>query len=93
MSDWSAEEWSNIQSMKVSNLNELFRQDTTNLISDKPTAQQLGHRLFFDERLSSNGNISCASCHKPDLAFTDGLETSIATGVSKRNAPSLIGAS
>ena len=93
VNDWSLEEWSNIQSMKVSNLKEIFRPDTTNLISDRPTAQHLGHRLFFDERLSANGNVSCASCHRPDLAFTDGLEVSIATGVSKRNAPSLIGSS
>ena len=79
--------------MRVDNLDEAFLPDTTNIVSDNPTAQKLGHRLFFDRRLSANGNVACASCHKPDLAFTDGLETSIATGVSKRNAPSLIGSS
>ena len=91
--DWSAQERSDIQSMRVDNLDEAFLPDTTNIVSDNPTAQKLGHRLFFDRRLSANGNVACASCHKPDLAFTDGLETSIATGVSKRNAPSLIGSS
>ena len=33
---------------------------------------ELGRKLFFDGRLSADGNISCATCHKPELAFTDG---------------------
>ena len=33
---------------------------------------ELGRRLFFDEQLSGNGTQSCASCHRPELAFTDG---------------------
>jgi cytochrome c peroxidase len=32
----------------------------------------LGRRLFFENRLSSSGRYSCASCHRPELAFTDG---------------------
>lgn len=32
----------------------------------------LGHRLFFDKRLSVDGSISCASCHMPERQFTDG---------------------
>lgn len=34
---------------------------------------ELGRYLFYDERLSVNGKQSCASCHKQELAFTDGL--------------------
>ena len=90
---WSAEEWSEIQSMEISNLQYLDQSDSTNQVVDNPEARKLGHRLFFDSRLSSNGKVACASCHNPDLAFTDGLNTSVATGVSKRNAPSLIGSS
>ena len=90
---WSAEEWSEIQSMEIRNLQYLDQSDSTNQVVDNPEAQKLGHRLFFDARLSSNGKVACASCHNPDLAFTDGLNTSVATGVSKRNAPSLIGSS
>ncbi|MEM6603937.1 MAG: cytochrome c peroxidase, partial [Pseudomonadota bacterium] len=37
---------------------------------------QLGKKLFFDKKLSDTGTISCASCHHPDKAFTDGLPTS-----------------
>jgi cytochrome c peroxidase len=34
---------------------------------------ELGRHLFYDKRLSVNGRQSCASCHKQELAFTDGL--------------------
>ncbi|MCH9686580.1 MAG: di-heme enzyme [Deltaproteobacteria bacterium] len=33
---------------------------------------ELGRHLFYDERLSVNGTTSCASCHRQELAFTDG---------------------
>jgi cytochrome c peroxidase len=32
----------------------------------------LGRRLFFETRLSSSGRYSCSSCHRPEIAFTDG---------------------
>lgn len=35
----------------------------------------LGRQLFFDPQLSFNGKQSCASCHSPDKAFTDGRQT------------------
>jgi cytochrome c peroxidase len=41
-----------------------------NPISEEKVA--LGRHLFFDRRLSSNGEFSCASCHDPARAFTDG---------------------
>ncbi len=34
---------------------------------------QLGKKLFYDASLSGTGTRSCASCHNPDLAYTDGL--------------------
>ncbi|WP_026954847.1 cytochrome-c peroxidase [Algoriphagus vanfongensis] len=33
----------------------------------------LGKKLFFDPNLSGNGKVSCATCHQPQLAFTDGV--------------------
>jgi cytochrome c peroxidase len=51
-------------------------------ISDDPdnplTAEgiELGRMLFYDTRLSGNNRISCASCHRQNLAFSDGLELS-----------------
>ena len=65
--------------------------DPSNKYSENPTAVNLGHRIFFDKRFSSNGKIACASCHQPSLAFTDGLPTAKAIGRVFRNTPTLIG--
>lgn len=55
-----------------------------------------GKKLFYDPLLSGTGTRSCASCHRPDLAFTDGLtkQTDIHNPVSflKRNVPTLLNA-
>ena len=57
---------------------------------------ELGEKLFFDAALSGNGSRSCASCHNPNLAFTDGLakQTEINDPVKllTRNAPTLLNA-
>ncbi|MBU6365993.1 MAG: cytochrome-c peroxidase [Gemmatimonadetes bacterium] len=53
----------------------------------------LGAALFRDPRLSDGGDRSCASCHHPERAFTDGLARSAArAGVRGvlRNAPTVI---
>ena len=42
-----------------------------------PEKVELGRRLFYDARLSGNGTQSCASCHRPELAFTDGLARAV----------------
>jgi cytochrome c peroxidase len=42
---------------------------------------QLGRRLFYDTRLSGTGRYACASCHRPELAFTDARPRAVgATG-------------
>lgn len=55
----------------------------------------LGHRLFFDTRLSYNNTKSCASCHDPKFAFTDGYRRSITASGDRvmHNAPSLVNVS
>src|SRR5690554_262640 len=55
------------------------------------TLIDLGEKLFFDPRLSLNNTISCATCHSPKRAFTEGKKTSVGIHqrVGKRNAPSL----
>jgi len=61
-----------------------------------PTAESiaLGRRLFFDPRLSVDNTVSCASCHKPSLAFSDGrqLPEGVRQQKGRRNAPSLLNA-
>ncbi|MFM8551854.1 MAG: cytochrome-c peroxidase [Nitrospiraceae bacterium] len=47
---------------------------------DNPLTQEkveLGKLLFFDPRLSQNNTISCATCHIPSLAWTDGQPVGI----------------
>ncbi len=43
----------------------------------RPTVVALGQMLFFDTRLSRKGQVSCASCHQPQRAFTDGLPLAV----------------
>ncbi|MEK8032908.1 MbnH family di-heme enzyme [Ideonella sp. DXS29W] len=52
---------------------------------------ELGRFLFYERRLSGNGQQSCSSCHQQDKAFTDGLASSVgSTGMTHpRNAQSL----
>ncbi|MDX5481940.1 MAG: cytochrome-c peroxidase [Hymenobacteraceae bacterium] len=54
---------------------------------------ELGRMLFYDPILSASNQISCASCHQQDKAFSDGaaLTTAGVTGQPlKRHAPALI---
>ncbi|HTE47541.1 MAG TPA: cytochrome c peroxidase [Gemmatimonadaceae bacterium] len=41
--------------------------------ASSPELIDLGKRLFFDPSLSGTGTRSCASCHNPSRAFSDGL--------------------
>ncbi len=52
---------------------------------------ELGKTLFFDTRLSGSGRISCATCHQPELNWTDGKEKSMGHegAVNKRNSPTI----
>lgn len=52
---------------------------------------ELGRRLFYELRLSRNGTQSCASCHAPDKAFTDGKAQAVGSTQQqhRRNSPTL----
>jgi len=56
----------------------------------------LGRRLFIDPRLSGPGTRSCATCHDPAHAFTDGVPRAVSLRGSSetvfRNTPTLINA-
>ena len=67
--DWSEEELRLIASLSLDSLPPLPL-DPSNLVADDPAAAEFGHRLFFDTRLSSNAQVACATCHKPELMFT-----------------------
>lgn len=63
--------------------------------SDNPITEAsvaMGKALFFDERLSRTGSVSCGSCHFPERAFSDTLPRSIGVDglPGMRNAAPLI---
>ncbi|NJD56922.1 MAG: cytochrome-c peroxidase [Nitrospirae bacterium] len=57
-----------------------------------PEKIELGKKLFFDRRLSGDGTMSCASCHIPEQAYTDGQDISLSYPTTKnwRNSPTLM---
>jgi cytochrome c peroxidase len=57
-----------------------------------PEKIELGKILFFDRRLSGDGTMSCATCHIPDLGFTDGQAISMRYPTTKhwRNAQTVL---
>ena len=63
--------------------------DPTNRVADDERAARLGQRLFFDARLSSNGEISCATCHEPALELSDGRRWPRAWATTSRRSPTL----
>jgi cytochrome c peroxidase len=58
--------------------------DPTNSVANDPSAASLGKSLFADVRFSSNGRVSCASCHQPEKGFTDTLPTASGVGTGMR---------
>jgi len=66
------------------------RRDPSNRVSGQPAAIELGRSLFFEPRLSRTGTASCATCHVPALAFTDGKPRGQGFMLLDRNTPSLL---
>lgn len=61
---------------------------------NRPTKARikLGKMLFFDPRLSGDGNMSCATCHNPVMGWSDGLPTAkgFKSKVLGRASPTII---
>lgn len=55
---------------------------------------ELGKTLFFDPRLSGSGQISCGSCHEPEMGWSNGRSTAVGHDhqVGARNVPTLVNA-
>lgn len=47
-----------------------------------PKRARLGRWLFYDARLSADRRVSCATCHRPEYAFSE--PTAVSTGVAGR---------
>ena len=53
---------------------------------------ELGRHLFFDPRLSGEGNMSCGTCHNPALGWSDGQPTArgVKSMVLDRASPTIV---
>jgi cytochrome c peroxidase len=60
-----------------------------------PSDADLGKKIFNDRRLSAEHDVSCASCHRSALHFSDGRAVSLGSGGKSgtRNSPSLLDSS
>ncbi|MEO1255598.1 MAG: cytochrome-c peroxidase, partial [Bacteroidota bacterium] len=71
-----------------------FHTDYFTGLKTTPSRDQvlLGKKLYFDEKLSASGNLSCATCHQPNNAYQDGLRVGIDKNGNplKRNTPTVI---
>jgi cytochrome c peroxidase len=67
--------------------------DPTNRYADSERAAHFGQFLFYDTRLSGNGEVSCATCHQPDHGFADPARLSTGIGQTTRHAPTLLNVS
>lgn len=60
---------------------------------NEPNADRvaLGKMLYFDPRLSGDGNLSCAICHNPSLGWSDGQATAkgVKSMVLERSSPTI----
>jgi cytochrome c peroxidase len=88
---WTAKERRVIQRLSLASLPPVPR-DPSNRVADDPRAAELGHSLFFDKGLSSNGRVACASCHVPQRGFQDGRRVGKALSLTDRRTMPLAGA-
>ena len=65
--------------------------DPSNRVADDALAAAFGATLFFEQRLSGNGEVACATCHKIDRQFQDDLPRSVAVGTTDRRSMPLAG--
>jgi cytochrome c peroxidase len=88
--EWTAEEIETLRSLWIGSLQPL-PPDPSNRYADDPQAAALGHKLFFDTRFSSNGLVSCGTCHIPEMIFTDGRALGVGVGVMDRKTMTIVG--
>jgi cytochrome c peroxidase len=87
---WAEAEIATIRSLWIGSLPSL-PPDPSNAYADDPQAAVFGQALFFDARFSSNGEVSCATCHIPDKLFNDGLPLGQGVGTMTRRTMPIAG--
>ena len=84
------EELSILQSLWIGSMPPLPH-DPSNNVDENPLAVKFGKKLFSDTRFSANGKISCATCHKAEIAFSDNKPLAEGVGTSTRRGMPIIG--
>jgi cytochrome c peroxidase len=87
---WTTEEVAQLSSLSLRELGPV-PEDPTNRVADDPRATELGRKLFFDTRLSADGQVSCATCHIPEKEFQDGTPLAKGVGVTNRRTMPIAG--
>jgi cytochrome c peroxidase len=87
---WSAIERTQLRSLWIGSLPPL-PPDPSNHVADDAHAAAFGRQLFFDSRLSANGYVSCATCHRPNRSFQDGLPLGKGVRLTQRRTQALVG--
>lgn len=65
--------------------------DRTNRVADDPAAAAFGATLFFEQRLSRDGTVACATCHLVDRQFQDDRPRSVGLAMTNRRAMPIAG--
>ncbi|MEP9396050.1 cytochrome c peroxidase [Mesorhizobium sp. KR2-14] len=65
--------------------------DPANRYADLPAAAAFGATLFFDQRLSRDGNVSCGTCHLVDRQFQDDRPLAVGISTTSRRTMPLAG--
>ncbi len=89
--EWSDGEKEVLRTLWIGSLGPL-PVDPSNKYSDNPEAARLGERFFFDSRFSQDGTVSCATCHRADMQFTDSLPLAHGMGTTTRRSMPVLGA-
>jgi cytochrome c peroxidase len=87
---WSEEQVEEIVSLSLGQA-ETLGEDASNRFANDPRAAALGKTLFSDTRLSSNGKVSCATCHVAERGFQDGIPLAKGVGTTDRRTMPIAG--
>lgn len=87
---WSASEQVTLRELSLASLEPLGA-DPTNRYADDARAAALGRRIFFDTRFSSNGKVSCATCHQAGRQFQDDAALAQGVGTTDRRTMPIAG--
>jgi cytochrome c peroxidase len=88
---WSEKEKAVLNSLWIGSLPPLPK-DPSNGFEDDQRAVSFGKKLFFENRLSGNKKVSCATCHPMNMNFADSLPLAHGMGTTSRRTMPLIGA-